>query len=264
MGSIIAMVELKNISLSIRDKVILKDFSFRIEKNKTTVIVGPSGAGKSSILRIIAGLWRPDSGEIIFNGENVFRMTEKGYNAMRKKIGIVFQSNALFDSLTVNENILYFLPERKSLTDRELLGISERLLSFVNMEGTGYLYPEELSGGMKKRIAIARALAFKPKLILFDEPTTGLDPLNSEAIIELIEKLKNKGTTSVVVSHILNDVMELGEQILFINNGRIVETGTIDKIVTSEDPLVNRFFYQLNRHNQIIEPGYKKYELINA
>jgi phospholipid/cholesterol/gamma-HCH transport system ATP-binding protein len=183
---------------------------------------------------------------------------------MRKKIGIVFQSNALFDSLSVTENILYFLPERKSLPERELNEISERLLNFVNMEGTGNLYPEELSGGMKKRIAIARALAFNPDLILFDEPTTGLDPLNSASIIELIEKLKENGTTSVVVSHILNDVVELGEQIIVINDGSIVESGHIDKIIASEDPFVNRFFYQLSKQNLIMNSSYNTYGLINA
>ncbi len=258
------MIELKNISLSFREKVILKDVSFRIEDTLTTVIVGPSGAGKSSILKIIAGLWKPDSGEIFFNGINVYHMSESEYQTMRKKIGIVFQSNALFDSLSVTENILYFLPERKSLTVSELNEKAERLLNFVNMDGTGDLYPEELSGGMKKRIAIARALAFNPDLILFDEPTTGLDPLNSASIIELIEKLKENGTTSVVVSHILNDVVELGEQIIVINDGLVVESGSIEKIMTSDEPFVNKFFYQLSKHNYIMKSNYNMYELINV
>ncbi|MEW6506755.1 MAG: ATP-binding cassette domain-containing protein [Bacteroidota bacterium] len=258
------MVELKNISLSFGEKLILENVSFTIENNLTTVIVGPSGAGKSSILKIIAGLWRPDSGEIFFNGKDIFKMCESEYQTMRKKIGIVFQSNALFDSLSVTENILYFLPERKSLTDHELKEISERLLNFVNMDGTGDLYPEELSGGMKKRIAIARALAFNPKLILFDEPTTGLDPLNSASIIELIEKLKESGTTSVVVSHILNDVVELGEQIIVINDGSIVESGRIEKLITSEDPFVNKFFYRLIKHDRIMKSSYNMYELVNV
>lgn len=258
------MIELKNISLSFREKVILKNISFKIENKITTVIVGPSGAGKSSILKIIAGLWKPDTGEIFFNGGNISKMASNEYQTMRKRIGIVFQSNALFDSLSVAENILYFLPERKNLTARELKYETERLLNFVNMEGTGDLYPEELSGGMKKRIAIARALSFNPEIILFDEPTTGLDPLNSASIIELIEKLKENETTSVVVSHILNDVVELGDHIIVINDGSIIESGSTENIMTSDEPFVNKFFYQLSKQNFIMRSNYNRYELINV
>lgn len=258
------MIELKNISLSFGEKLILENVSFTIQNNLTTVIVGPSGAGKSSILKIISGLWKPESGEILYNGKNILLMSVSEYQTIQKKIGIVFQSNALFDSLSVNDNILYFLPERKSLTASELKKKSERLLDFVNMEGTGKLYPEELSGGMKKRIAIARSLAFSPELILFDEPTTGLDPLNSASIIELIKKLKENGTTSVVVSHILNDVVELGEQIIVINEGSIVESGSIERIILSDNPFVNKFFYQLNRHKPIMKSGNNMCGLINA
>ncbi|MEW6508868.1 MAG: ATP-binding cassette domain-containing protein [Bacteroidota bacterium] len=257
------MIELKNICLSSKDKIILENISLEIKENMTTVIVGPSGAGKSSILKIVAGLWKPDTGEILFYGRNIFQMTAVEYKIMRKKIGIVFQSNALFDSLSVSENILYFLPERKSLSVEQLKSITEQLLNFVNMEGTGDLYPEELSGGMKKRIAIARALAFNPDLILFDEPTTGLDPINSASIIELIEKLKNNGTTSVVVSHILNDVVELGENIIVLNDGHIVGSGSIEKIIGSGDPFINKFFYQLNKQSVLVKSN-KYFERFNV
>lgn len=248
------MIELKNISITLNDNIILDNVSINIEKELNTIILGPSGAGKSSILKIILGLWKADAGEVIFEGKNVCKMTDDEILQLRKKVGIVFQGNALFDSLTVAENILYFLPDKKKLSDSELKFKIEELLSFVNLSGTENLYPEELSGGMKKRVAIARALAFNPEVVLFDEPTTGLDPINTESILELIEKLKQNGTTSVVVTHILDDAIEVGDNFIVINEGKIAEAGSLEKILRSINPFVQQFFKRFieENHNPFI------------
>lgn len=258
------MISFNNITLLLSDKIILDNVSLNIERNITSVIVGPSGAGKSSLLKIILALWIPDSGEVLFDGININKITEEELTRIRKNIGIVFQNNALFDSLTVAENILYFLPDKKKLSDIELQYNVEELLSFVNLEGTENLFPEELSGGMKKRVAIARALAFDPKVILFDEPTTGLDPINTESILELISKLKKNGTTSILVTHILNDAIAIGDKLIVINNGRIVETGTVNEVLQSSNPFVQKFFYQINRGNYLFNSYSNQYGLVNV
>ncbi|WP_290660166.1 ATP-binding cassette domain-containing protein [Ignavibacterium sp.] len=248
------MIELKNISITLSENIILDNVSLSIEKGMNTIVLGPSGAGKSSILKIILGLWVPDSGEVLFEGRNVCKMTNDEILQLRKKVGMVFQGNALFDSLTVAENILYFLPDKKKLSENELQLKIEELLSFVNLSGTENLYPEELSGGMKKRVAIARALAFNPQVVLFDEPTTGLDPINTESVLELIEKLKQNGTTSVVVTHILDDAIEVGDNFIVINEGKIAEAGSLDKILKSQNPFVQEFFKRFvkENHNQFV------------
>jgi phospholipid/cholesterol/gamma-HCH transport system ATP-binding protein len=243
------MIELKNISITLNDNIILDNVSINIESGLNTIILGPSGAGKSSILKIILGLWKADAGEVIFEGKNVCKMTDDEILQLRKKVGIVFQGNALFDSLTVAENILYFLPDKKKLSESELKFKIEELLSFVNLSGNENLYPEELSGGMKKRVAIARALAFNPEVVLFDEPTTGLDPINTESVLELIEKLKQNGTTSVVVTHILDDAIEVGDNFIVINEGKIAEAGSLEKILRSENQFVQQFFKRFIEEN---------------
>lgn len=249
------MIELKNISITLSENIILDDVTLSIEKGMNTIILGPSGAGKSSILKIILGLWTPDSGEVLFEGKNVCKMTDDEILQLRKKVGMVFQSNALFDSLTVSENILYFLPNKKKLSDINLEQKIEELLTFVNLSGTENLYPDELSGGMKKRVAIARALAFNPKVILFDEPTTGLDPINTTSVLDLIDKLKQSGTTSVVVTHILDDAIEVGDNFIVINEGKIVEAGSLDKILMSQNLFVQEFFKRFieENHNPFVK-----------
>jgi len=249
------MIELKNISITLNENVILDNVSMNIEKGLNTIILGPSGAGKSSILKIILGLWIPDSGEVLYEGRNVFKMTKEEIQQLRKNIGMVFQGNALFDSLTVAENILYFLPDKKKLSESILKQKIEELLSFVNLSGTENLYADELSGGMKKRVAIARALAFNPKVILFDEPTTGLDPINTASVLDLIDKLKQNGTTSVVVTHILDDAIEVGDNFIVINEGSVVEAGKLDKLLHSQKLFVQEFFKRFteDKYNPFIK-----------
>jgi phospholipid/cholesterol/gamma-HCH transport system ATP-binding protein len=239
------MIELKNISLTLTGRLILNDVSLFIEEGTTSVILGPSGAGKSTILKVILGLLKADSGSVIIDGKNILDETGSDVLDVRRKIGMVFQANALFDSLTVEQNAAYFLKEG---SDKPLNVISEKVeevLSFVNLSGTEKLYPDQLSGGMKKRLAVARALALDPKIILFDEPTTGLDPINTKAVLNLIKSLKSRGTTSVIVTHILNDAIAIGDVLTVINDGKVITSGNLKDILKSKDQFIKDFFYEI-------------------
>lgn len=239
------MIRLENVSLAFGNKVILDNTSLSIKKGEIAIILGPSGAGKSSILKIMVGLWQPDAGRVLINNKDISKLSELEMLPLRRKMGIVFQGNALFDSLTVKENVAYFLREhggiKESIVDEK---VSE-VLSFVNLEGTEKICIDELSGGMKKRVAIARALSFDPDIIFYDEPTTGLDPINSKSILDLIKRASTRGATSVVVTHILNDAIYIGDTLSVINEGAVVETGTVYEMLRSENKFVKDFFYEV-------------------
>lgn len=239
------MIKLKNVSLNKDGKQILDNVSLSIDKGEIAVVLGPSGAGKSSILKMILGLWKPDTGCVTLDGVDICQLKEKKLLKIRRKMGIVFQGNALFDSLNVRENIGYFLYEQNKLTSKEIEDKVADVLHFVNMPGIEDQYPEQLSGGMKKRVAIARALVFDPEIILYDEPTAGLDPINAKSILDLIKKLKINNTTSVVVTHIMNDAVAIGDKLALVNDGIIVESGSIRDILTSEKQFVKDFFYEI-------------------
>lgn len=245
MGVNVKMIEMKNISLQLTGTTILDNVSLKIEKGTTHVILGPSGAGKSTILKVILGLLQIDDGSVIIEGKDISSLTEKEILEVRRKMGVVFQGNALFDSLTVAENTSYFLSDFTNDSKEQIDKKVKEILSFVNLEGTENLYPDQLSGGMKKRLAIARALATDPKIILFDEPTTGLDPINSKAVLDLIQRLKSIGTTSVIVTHILNDAIMIGDVLTVINDGKIVTSGSIKEILQSNNQFVKDFFYEV-------------------
>lgn len=245
MGVNVKMIEMKNISLQLTGTTILDNVSLKIEKGTTHVILGPSGAGKSTILKVILGLLQIDDGSVIIEGKDITSLTEKEILEVRRKMGVVFQGNALFDSLTVAENTSYFLSDFTNDSKEQIDKKVKEILSFVNLEGTENLYPDQLSGGMKKRLAIARALATDPKIILFDEPTTGLDPINSKAVLDLIQRLKSIGTTSVIVTHILNDAIMIGDILTVINDGKIVTSGSIKEILQSNNQFVKDFFYEV-------------------
>ena len=236
---------MKNISLQLTGKTILDNVSLLIESGSTHVILGPSGAGKSTILKVILGLLKVDKGKVIIDGEDISSINGNEVLGIRKKMGVVFQGNALFDSLNVAENTAYFLSDFSNDTEEQINKKVKKTLSFVNLDGTENLYPDQLSGGMKKRLAIARALAIDPQIILFDEPTTGLDPINSKAILDLIKRLKNMGTTSVIVTHILNDAIMIGDVLTVINDGRIVASGSTKEILQSNNQFVKDFFYEV-------------------
>lgn len=243
------MIELKNITLNLTKRLILDDVSLKIERNSTTVILGSSGAGKSTILKIILGLLIPNNGQVIIEGVDISRKKEQEILDIRRKMAIVFQGNALFDSLTVEENTAFFLKEKDNISSSEVKRKVAEVLSFVNLTGTEHLYTDQLSGGMKKRLAIARALALDPQIILFDEPTTGLDPINSKAVLSLIKKLKEMGTTSVIVTHILNDAIAIGDVLTVIDQGRIIESGDINTILKSDSTFIKEFFYEIFQEN---------------
>lgn len=235
------LIQLQNVSVAINDAVILEDVSLSFRKGETSVILGPSGAGKSSILKVILGLWKPDGGKVLIDGVDIVPLPEDAMLPFRRRMAIVFQGNALFDSMTVAENIAYFLREHYLVDENEIRSRVEESLSIVNLEGKGRLYPEELSNGMKKRVAIARAVAFHPEVLLSDEPTTGLDPLNARTINDLILKLQQQGATSVVVTHLLKDAFRVGKAFFIIENGRIVAAGSAEEMLSSTDPFVREF-----------------------
>jgi len=239
------IIRFENVSIGFNGRQILKDVSFSVKKGDTMVILGPSGAGKSSILRVMLGLWNPDEGKIFINGKEITKLNERELLPIRKKMGIVFQGNALFDSLTVEENIAYFLKERNSTNERQIKERVKECLSFVNLENAEKLYPSELSGGMKKRVAIARAVAFKPDIILYDEPTTGIDPINSKAIIVLMKKIQDDGATSIVVTHYIHNAVQVGDYFAVIDDGKIIQTGTINEILKTDNEFIKEFFAEM-------------------
>jgi len=239
------MIALSNVSLEFGDRIILKDISLSINKGEIAIILGPSGAGKSSILKIILGLWQPDSGKVCVDGTNITGLSEKEILPIRRKMGIVFQANALFDSLSVEDNVAYFLKEHSTLKQKEIEDKVSEILSFVNLKGTEKICIDQLSGGMKKRVAIARAISFDPEIILYDEPTTGLDPINSKSILDLIKRVSHRGATSIVVTHILNDAISIGDTLSVINEGQLVQTGTVHDMLNSENQFVKDFFYEV-------------------
>lgn len=246
------MIELQNISLSLNGKLILDDVTLAIPQGTTHVILGPSGAGKSTILKVILGLLPIESGRVVIDGREISSLPGKEAIEARRQMGMVFQGNALFDSLNVAENTSYFLKDSSSFSAREIGDRVKRVLSFVNLDGIEEMFPDQLSGGMKKRLAIARALATRPKIILFDEPTTGLDPINSKAVLNLIQRLKEIGTTTAVVTHIINDAITLGDTLSVISEGKIIESGTIKKILQSNDSFVREFFYEVYQDSSLL------------
>jgi phospholipid/cholesterol/gamma-HCH transport system ATP-binding protein len=246
------MIKLSNINFSLNGDKILDNISLQIKKGDVAIILGPSGAGKSSILKIILGLWKPDSGSVEIEGIETANLSEREILPIRARIGVVFQGDALFDSLTVEENVGFFLHEQRKMKPREISKRVAEVLAFVNLSGTQNLYPDELSGGMKKRVAIARALASRPDIILYDEPTTGLDPINSKSILNLISRTKSRSATSVVVTHIINDAISIGDSLTLINDGKIVETGTVDDLLDSENKFVKDFFYEVFQDADLI------------
>ncbi len=247
------MISLDHIVVTADERRILDDVSFRVRDGETKVMLGPSGAGKSSLLKIILGLWRPDAGTVTVDGTDITKLSEREQMPIRRRMSMVFQGNALFDSLTVGENVGFFLREHSDMTDAEVDDRVDECLEFVNLPGTKELLPEEISGGMKKRVAIARAIAFHPEVILYDEPTTGLDPLNARTVTELIMKLKQeRSVTSVVVTHILRDAFAVGDSLALLSEGAIVFDGTAEELLASSDPFVQKFVSEIREEANLL------------
>jgi len=236
------VIAIKALVKTIGPQEILRGIDMEIRRGETMVIVGRSGGGKSVLLKHIIGLMKPTAGDVLVEGESVIGLNERQLVKIRKKVGILFQSGALFDSMTVEENLAFPLKESGE-KDPEV--IRERIgeaLDVVALSGTEKKMPESLSGGMKKRVGLARAIISRPEYILYDEPTTGLDPIASDAINHLIRRLQKRfSVTSIVVTHDMKSAFHVGDQIAYLNEGRIYFQGTPDEFRASRDPLIQDF-----------------------
>jgi phospholipid/cholesterol/gamma-HCH transport system ATP-binding protein len=216
--------------------------SFRIEKGESVVIIGRSGGGKSVLLKLLIGLLQPDTGQVLIEGENIVPMNERELLHVRRKFGMLFQSAALFDSMTVAENVGFAFRRERSLPEEEVRRKVAEVLEMVDLPGTEDKKPSELSGGMKKRVGLARAIIYHPQIVLYDEPTTGLDPIVSDSIDQLILRVRDRlDVTTVVVTHDMRSTRRLGQRIMMLHNQRIYATGTPDEIFNSQDPVVRQF-----------------------
>jgi len=238
------MIELKNISKTFGDRNVLNDVSFLFESGKTNLVIGESGSGKTTLLKIMVGLHQPDVGEVYYNNRSFTSSSDKEKQLIRKEIGMLFQGGALFDSQTVEENIAFPLDMFTNLTKKEKTDRVNFCLERVNLEGRNKLYPAELSGGMKKRAALARAIANQPKYLFCDEPNSGLDPKTSLVIDDLIKDItEDYNITTVVITHDMNSVMEIGDKIMFLNKGKMWWKGNKDEVLTTDNKEMLDFIY---------------------
>jgi phospholipid/cholesterol/gamma-HCH transport system ATP-binding protein len=236
------MIKLININKSFGEQIVLQDLNFAIESGKITVIIGRSGSGKSILLKHIIGLVRPDRGAVWVDDIDITKLNDRDLNNIRKKFGMLFQEAALFDSMDVGENIAFPLREHSRMTDKQIQETVADRLAAVGLSGVENKMPSELSGGMRKRVGLARAIALLPQIVLFDEPTSGLDPVMSEAINQLIKDTqRNFNLTCVVISHDIESIFKIGDTIAMLYEGRIIESGTPNEIRASSNPVLKQF-----------------------
>ena len=235
-------IEVVDLHKKLGGKVVLDGVNLDIERGKTTVIIGQSGGGKSVLIKHVIGLMKPDSGEVLVDAVDITRLSDRELNEVRKKFGMLFRGGALFDSMTVGENVAFPLKEHTSKGEQEIKEIVREKLHQVGLKGIEHMMPAELSGGMKKRVALARAVALNPEIVLFDEPTTGLDPVTSDAIDELILSThEHTKATLVVISHDIAGTFKVAHKVAMIYQGNIILEGTPDDFRTSSDPVVRQF-----------------------
>jgi len=245
------MIKLTNVSIGFRDKKVLDDINLEVAQGEIMVIIGPSGTGKSTILRLMIGLLRPTAGQIWINDREISALAEDDLNVIRRDMGMVFQYSALFDSMTVGENVAFGLRQHTTLSDEEIAQVVRRKLRMVGLTGQEGVMPSQLSGGMKKRVSLARAIALNPQIVLYDEPTAGLDPIMSTTIDRLICSTRRLlGVTSVVVTHQMSSAFNIADRIAMINQGRIIEVGTVSEIKKSANPIVQQFIHGWARPEQ--------------
>ncbi len=236
------MIKLVDIHKSFGKQKVLDGLDLEIEAGKTTVIIGRSGGGKSVLLKHIIGLIRPDSGEVLIDGTDITRLGDRDLNEIRKKFGMLFQEAALFDSMTVGENVAFPLREHTRMKEEEIRRTVADRLHAVGLTGVEEKMPSELSGGMRKRVGLARAIAMQPQIVLFDEPTTGLDPVMTEAINRLIMATqKNFNFTCVVISHDIQSIFTIGHRIAMLYEGKIIAYGTPEEVQASRNPVIVQF-----------------------
>ena len=241
------MIVFDKVRFSYNSHIVLNDVNFSIDGNERVAILGGSGEGKTTILKLILGLIRPDSGRIIIDGEDITSKTEDELRKVRMKFSIVFQEGALFDSLTVKENVAFCLREYSKLSEDEIDNKVREILRVVDMEHAIDLMPDELSGGMHRRVAIARSLAAcEPRMFLYDEATTGLDPINADNICRLILDLSKNGKGLIIVTHKVSDALKVADRFIFLREGMIIFDGNRDELLHSTDPGIQIFISELN------------------
>ena len=246
------MIRLNNVKKCFGDKEALKGISLTIEKGETIAIIGGSGSGKSTLLRLMIGLDRPTSGEIYLGGDNIAVMSEDALDRVRLRMGMVFQYSALFDSMSVGENVAFGLREHTNKTEDEIERIVAEKLALVGLPDAATMMPQELSGGMKKRVGLARAIATDPEIIFYDEPSSGLDPIMTAKIDELIIDMQRKlGVTSIVVTHDMASANRIADRIAMIYEGQLIAVDTAERFQDSKDERVQAFFRTLHHRREV-------------
>jgi phospholipid/cholesterol/gamma-HCH transport system ATP-binding protein len=236
------IIRIRGLSKAFGRQTVLDSLDLDIERGETLVVIGRSGCGKSVLLKHITGLIRPDAGEIMFEGEDITRFTRKKLFEMRMRFGMLFQGSALFDSLSVGENVALPLRKHSRMTDDEIYGVVREKLELIGLTGVYDHFPAEMSGGMKKRIGLARAVVMNPNVVLYDEPTTGLDPIMADVINELIRTLQRElRITSVVVTHDIKSAYHVGDCIAMLHEGKIIYSGTPDEVRRTTNPVLRQF-----------------------
>lgn len=253
------MIEVNNLYKEFDGTQVLKGISATFEKGKTSLVIGQSGSGKTVFLKCMVGLLRPDKGDICYDGKNYGEMTGDEKRELRKEIGMVFQGGALFDSSTVEENIMFPLKMYTSQPYSEMLDRVNFVLNRVNLENVNEKYPAELSGGMQKRVAIARAIVMNPKYLFCDEPNSGLDPKTAIVIDNLIQEITDEyEIITVINSHDMNSVMEIGEKIIFLKNGNKEWEGTSEDVFRTDNKAITDFVYSSNLFKKVREAQIKE------
>jgi phospholipid/cholesterol/gamma-HCH transport system ATP-binding protein len=239
-----ALVECRHLSFGYGERRILDDVSFTVPRGKVTALMGASGGGKTTVLRLIGGQVRPQTGEMLFDGQDIGRLDASGLYAARRRMGMLFQFGALFTDLSVFDNVAFPLREHTDLPEPLVRDIVLMKLNAVGLRGARDLMPSEVSGGMARRVALARAIALDPELIMYDEPFAGLDPISLGTAAQLIRRLNDTlGITSIVVSHDLEETFHIADQVIVLANGRIAAQGTPQQVMQSTDPLVDQFVH---------------------
>src|SRR5580692_127483 len=236
------MIEARNLRKTFKAQTVLDGVSFCIEDGESLAIIGRSGGGKSVLLKHLIGLLMPDSGEVLVDGENIVGMNERQLLRVRRKFGMVFQGAALFDSMSVAENVAFGLRRHEHLTEAEIAKRVTKTLDLVDLPGTELKNPAELSGGMRKRVGLARAIIYEPQIVLYDEPTTGLDPIVSDSIDKLMMRVRDHlQVTSVVVTHDMRSARRVGNHVMMLHERKVRAHGTPEDIFASTDPVVRQF-----------------------
>jgi phospholipid/cholesterol/gamma-HCH transport system ATP-binding protein len=236
------MIETRQLKKSFDTQLVLDGVDLRIESGESVAIIGRSGGGKSVLLKHLIALLQPDSGDVLINGESIVRMNERQLLRIREKFGMVFQSAALFDSMTVAENVAFPLIRKKKFTPGEIEQRVTAALEMVDLPGTQKKNPAELSGGMRKRVGLARAIVYEPQILLYDEPTTGLDPIVADSIDHLIIRVRDQlKVTSVVVTHDMRTARRVGNRVLMLHEGKIYANAAPEELFASQDPVVRQF-----------------------